>query len=210
MIHVQGDEVELKLSAEYTLKPFRPKISSGLFVRQKRTHWNLTLELMSIYPREYSQSPERISSHHVSFVRLSGDLFELLPASGSAWVMSGFMHQMHSITNLSSTTTFDRQELTFWMVPDVAANNTHRAFSPDISVASARGLYHIWLFSCVVSPSTTFSRPEFICYCFNMRVPGYIGREVHWGKSRLYHAGSCIVVNMRVDACKCGMPSYPA
>jgi hypothetical protein len=59
---------------------------------------------MSIHPRELFQSPERIPSRRVSFIQLSGDLFELLPASGSAWVMSGFMHQVHSTTNLLSTT----------------------------------------------------------------------------------------------------------
>jgi hypothetical protein len=55
MTHVQGEEVDLKLSgeranheaemigsdlgdnpAEHALQPFRPKISTGLFVRQKR------------------------------------------------------------------------------------------------------------------------------------------------------------------------------
>lgn len=61
------------------------------------------LELMSILPRGHFQSPGRTSSHHVSLAQFSGDLVELLPASGSALVMSDFMYQMHSATRLSST-----------------------------------------------------------------------------------------------------------
>src|SRR5688572_26155903 len=62
-----------------------------------------SLELMSIHPRELFRVPGRTSSHHVSLVQLGFDLIELLPASGSAWVMSNFMHRWHSITYLSNT-----------------------------------------------------------------------------------------------------------
>lgn len=65
MTHVQGDEVDFKLSgeranheaemigsdlcdnAQYALQPFRPKTSAGLFVGQERIHLDvvsLTIE----------------------------------------------------------------------------------------------------------------------------------------------------------------------
>lgn len=55
---------------------------------------------MSIYPSDPFQSSGREYSQHVSLVQLSVDLAELLPASGSAWVMSEFMRQMYSATRL--------------------------------------------------------------------------------------------------------------
>lgn len=59
---------------------------------------------MSIYPSDPFQSSGREYSQHVSLVQLSVDLAELLPASGSAWVMSEFMRQMYSATRLPDKT----------------------------------------------------------------------------------------------------------
>jgi hypothetical protein len=55
---------------------------------------------MSIYSNDPFQLSGRQSSRHVSLIQLSADLAELLPASGSAWIMSEFMRQMYSATRL--------------------------------------------------------------------------------------------------------------
>lgn len=62
-----------------------------------------SLKLMSIHPREPFRASGRTSSYHASLIQLGFDLTELLPASGSAWVMSNFMHRWHSTTYLSNT-----------------------------------------------------------------------------------------------------------
>jgi hypothetical protein len=58
---------------------------------------------MTIYLNEKSQPSEQGSIRHVSLTPFAADLVELLPAGGSAWVMSEFMHQMRSTAHLPDT-----------------------------------------------------------------------------------------------------------
>jgi len=91
-------------------------------------------------------------------------------------------------------------------MPDMATNNSHPAFSVAISVAGARSLYHIRVFSCVVSPPTTSPRSEPAIHPCSVFIPQYAGREVRWSRSRLYHVGPCIVGNVPGDVRKRGIP----
>lgn len=58
---------------------------------------------MTIYPNGKSQSSEKGSVRHVSPIPFVADVVELLPAGGSAWVMSEFMYQMRPTTHLPDT-----------------------------------------------------------------------------------------------------------
>jgi hypothetical protein len=58
---------------------------------------------MTIYPNGKSQPSEKGSVRHVSPTPFVADVVELLPAGGSAWVMSEFMYQMRPTTHLPDT-----------------------------------------------------------------------------------------------------------
>jgi hypothetical protein len=58
---------------------------------------------MTIYSNGKSQPSEKGSVRHVPLIPFVADLVELLPAGGSAWVMSEFMHQMRSTPHLPDT-----------------------------------------------------------------------------------------------------------
>ncbi|VTT63406.1 unnamed protein product [Fusarium fujikuroi] len=58
---------------------------------------------MTIYSNGKSQPSEKGSVRHVPLIPFVADVVELLPAGGSAWVMSEFMHQMRSTAHLPDT-----------------------------------------------------------------------------------------------------------
>lgn len=58
---------------------------------------------MTIYSNGKSQPSEKGSIRHVPLIPFVADVVELLPAGGSAWVMSEFMHQMRSTAHLPDT-----------------------------------------------------------------------------------------------------------
>ncbi|KAJ0145584.1 Uncharacterized protein HZ326_11698 [Fusarium oxysporum f. sp. albedinis] len=141
---------------------------------------------MTIYSNGKSQPSEKGSVRHVPLIPFVADLVELLPAGGSAWVMSEFMHQMRSTPHLPDTVSLTEYTIASVISWDLAADSALRIADQAFSVASAHSLYHLRF----------------------LRVFRRAGRKMHWCRFRLYHAGSCIMGDMFGYGCKRCMPAY--